>query len=381
MKPRSAARTEISTVPTPESMTPLSILKVSADKDTIKIVSNLARLDDALADELREFVEVHGLFDEETRLARLSTAQKLLMRLKRALKLFHEVRGADIVIISGSPGDIIILCLLKLIIPFAEYKVVSVDLILQTPKTKRQYIFAKLRKSILSNVDLFINHFRRLGKYESIYGISHGRSVYIPFKVNETPDHDVSPPPPGNYVLCTGRTRRDVRTFVDAIRLSGCPGVLHQESAAIINSHGTETWKGEVPDNLTYVIDDSKEAFIKYISNARIVVIPRFRDDIAPAGIATYLSAMIRRRCCILSEGPGHDDVLTKGQAVIVAPEDPQELAKAIKKIWEDHELRSSIAESGYAYARSVGDEKRLHSDILSVSLEVLRGRTPHKRA
>lgn len=352
-----------------------------ADKDLIKIASNLDRLNNALDDSLKAFVDIHAISGEDLGLSQGSIAQKIYLRFKRAIKLFYSVRNTNIVILSGSPGDLINLCLFKFAVPNVSYKLVSIDLILQKPRTMKQYVLAKLRRIILSKVDLFINHFRHLQGYESIYGISHDRSVYIPFKVNEIPNPKMSPSPAGDYVLCTGRTRRDVKTFVEAIRLSGCPGLLHQESAAIINSHGTATWQGEIPENLTYIIDDCKEAFINYISNARIVVIPRFRDDIAPAGIATYLSAMIRRRCCVLSEGPGHDDVLTGGQAVIVEPEDPEQLAKAIRRLWEDDELRTSIAERGYAYAQSVGDERRLHSDILTASLALLPGITQHRQA
>jgi glycosyltransferase involved in cell wall biosynthesis len=164
---------------------------------------------------------------------------------------------------------------------------------------------------------------------------------------------------------------RDVNTFVEAIRLSGCPGLLHQQKADVMAKHGTHAWKGDLPPNLRLVVDDSHqhEVFLDFIAKARLVVIPRFRNDIGPAGIATYLVAMALNKCVIISEGPGVNDVLTD-EAVIVSPEDPEALARQIELLWNNHQLRAEIAARGKEYALSLGGEERLHRDILRASIQ-----------
>jgi hypothetical protein len=75
------------------------------------------------------------------------------------------------------------------------------------------------------------------------------------------------------------------------MRRAGCPGMLHQQPKDMMAAHGTSAWDDDLPPNVKLVIDDSKshEVFLDYVQQARLVVIPRFKDDIGPAGIAHIL--------------------------------------------------------------------------------------------
>jgi glycosyltransferase involved in cell wall biosynthesis len=258
----------------------------------------------------------------------------------------------------------------------SRFRLVAVDLVLRAPQTAMARLKAAVLRLLFSRVDRFIFYFNRLEGYQRFFGIGPDRAVYVPFKVNDWDKihlwSDTSSD--GDYVMCAGRTMRDVNTFVEAIRRAGCPGLLHQQKGEVMAEHGTQAWKGELPPNLELVVDDSyrHEVFLDFIAKARIVVIPRFRNDIGPAGIATYLVAMALNKCVIISEGPGAEDVLTD-QAVIVPPEDPERLAEQITLHWDDHGRRSEIAARGAKYARSLEGEKRLLSDILRVSTDGLR--------
>src|SRR6185436_18356764 len=129
---------------------------------------------------------------------------------------------------------------------------------------------------------------------------------YVPFKVNQLAEIQrrlaVEPPGDGEYVMCAGRTMRDIRTFVEAMRRVDCPGILHQQPADMMAAHGTEVWQDELPPNLKLVIDDSfsHEVFLDFIAKARLIVIPRYKNDIGPAGIATYLVAMAMNKCVVI---------------------------------------------------------------------------------
>lgn len=67
----------------------------------------------------------------------------------------------------------------------------------------------------------------------------------------------------------------------------------------------------------------------------------------------------------IISEGTSTRGILTKNEAEIVPSEDPDSLALAIKKIWENKDYRERLAENGKKYALSLKGEERLVRDIL----------------
>jgi glycosyltransferase involved in cell wall biosynthesis len=297
------------------------------------------------------------------------------------------VRGcarADVVILNIDQQKLMLACLLRWVLPVLRFKLISVDLIMRPPKTRPGRLKALVKKLLFSRVDLFILYFKNIEGYERFYGVRADRVAYVPFKVNGWEKVASRPRDAagGDYVLCSGRTLRDIATFVEAMRHVTCPGVLLQQRRELLEAHGTEAWSGELPPNVRLVVDegDSLDAYIDFISGARLLVLPRYRGDIAPTGISTYLLAMALHKCVIISAGPGAEDVLTD-QAVIVPPEDAPRLAEQIELLWRDDQLRSEIASRGREYARSLGGEDRLLSDIVRVSLRTLgneRGLTEH---
>ena len=238
----------------------------------------------------------------------------------------QEVSGSDLVLLNIDQKRLMLACLLRWVWPAARFRLVSADLILRPPKTAKDRLKVLLKRVLFKRVDGFVLYFKDLKGYERFYGIGPGRAIYVPFKVNGWDEISRRPPgtPDGSYVLCAGRTLRDVGTFVEALRRSGCPGVLLQQKRELLAEHGTSEWAGELPPNVELIVDDSDhiEPYLDFISKARLVVIPRFKGDIAPTGISTYLVAMALNKCVIISGGPGAEDVLTDGEAVIVPPED-----------------------------------------------------------
>lgn len=290
-----------------------------------------------------------------------------------AARFVRECLRADVVIVNADHRRLRAACLARWLLPTARFRLVAVDIVLRAPASATQRLSAAAAKLLLSRVDRFVFYFKRLDGYERHYGVGPRRAAFVPFKVNdwEKMHRWADTPPDGEYVMCAGRTMRDVGTFVEAVRLSGCPGLLHQQRAETMAAHGTRAWAGDAPPNLEIVVDESHshEVFLDFIARARLVVVPRFRADIGPAGIATYLVAMALNKCVLVSEGPGVDDVLTD-QAVIVPPEDPAALAREMRRLWDDDAARAEIAGRGRAYAMSLGGEERLLSDVLRVALD-----------
>lgn len=290
-----------------------------------------------------------------------------------AFEFLRKCLGADVVILNIDQKRLMLAGLLRWVWPVARFRLVSSDLILRPPKSWKDSLKVFVKRLLFSRVDRFVLYFRELGGYERHYGIGPSRVTYVPFKVNgwdeiEAREKAVGE---GEYVLCAGRTLRDVGTFVEAMRHAGCPGVLLQQRRELLQEHGTQAWEGNLPSNVKLIIDesDSIEDYLGFIERARLVVIPRFKGDIAPTGISTYLVAMALGRCVVISEGPGAGDVLND-EAALVPPEDPTRLAEQIKLLWEDERTRNEIAARGRAYAERARGEERLLSDILRASLD-----------
>lgn len=285
--------------------------------------------------------------------------------------------GSDLVILHTDPAKLMLACALKCVLPL-RFKIVSVDLIVRTPRSLSGRIKTFIQKLLFKRVHRFILYFKDLRGCERLYGIGPERTVYVPFKVNQLEEIHrrlaLEPPDDGEYVMCAGRTMRDVKTFVAAMRRVECPGILHQQPADMMAAHGTTVWEEDLPPNLKLVIDDSysHEVFLDFISKARLIVIPRYKNDIGPAGIATYLVAMAMKKCVVISEGPGVGDLLTN-EAVIVPPEDTTALAQQIALLWDDHTRRREVAARGQKYAELVGGDDRLFSDIVRTSVATLQ--------
>lgn len=289
---------------------------------------------------------------------------------------------SDVVALNIDQRKLMIAAVLRRL-PFVKFRLVSVDLVLRQPKSFRDRCKAVIKKILLSGVDRFILYFKDIEGYNRWYAIDADRAYYVPFKVNGYDRLAArTTTAEGEYVLCAGRTLRDIETFVTAMRQCGCPGVLLQQQREMLAAHGTRAWSGELPPNVQLVIDDEDrfEDFVEHVAKARIVVIPRFKHDIAPTGISTYLLAMALNKCVIISEGPGAEDVL-HDEAVIVPAENPDILATAIERVWKNEQLRIATAARGREYAIQLGGYERLFADVMQVAIDCVTDGAEHFHA
>ena len=127
-----------------------------------------------------------------------------------------------------------------------------------------------------------------------------------------------------------------------------------------------------LPPNVKVLPDDGTiQSLIRIIERAHLVVLPIMGSRIAPSGIGTYLNAMLMGKCIVMSEGPAANDVLTD-EALMVPPEDPDALAKAIRRAWEDDDLRRRTALAGQRYSEGCGGEPELRQRVLDCAIENL---------
>ena len=117
-----------------------------------------------------------------------------------------------------------------------------------------------------------------------------------------------------------------------------------------------------------------EKSWLEYIDRAKIVVIPLLpRSGYAP-GLSLYLMAMAMKKCVIITEGLSTRGILTN-QAIIIPPEDPTALAEAIRRVWNDAELRERVAVAGQCYASGLAGEARLLGDTLNICGRLVEGK------
>ncbi|MCI0563300.1 MAG: glycosyltransferase [Nitrososphaera sp.] len=289
-----------------------------------------------------------------------------------AWEVFKNANTADAIILNIDADRLFKLCTLRYLFPFRKFKLISVDIVLRKPTSFRQKMMALVKSLLLKQVDLLVLYFKHTSGYEKYFGIQKKQIRYVAFKVNswEQRFKDYSADPTtGAYVLCAGHTLRDLKTYIEAVRIARVPAVLLTRGTSLMQMHGTELITEGFPQNLRLETDSegTEEAFLKWIKNAAIVVIPRFSFDISASGISTYLCSMAAWRCVVLSKGPGAEDLLTNDQAILVDPEDPNQLAKAMLAAWNDSCLRRTIAINGRKYVEQLQGEDRLLDDILKL--------------
>lgn len=285
-------------------------------------------------------------------------------------EMISHLRETDIIVINGATSTVFKLALHFLLKPWSKKPLVAVDLVLRIPITKKQRIFAVFKRFLLLRVDHFIHYFKDLRGYNQYYGISDARSSYIPFKVNIWGTDLSTLPLAEEYIFTLGISQRDYDTFIRAVSLIPYPAAMPEFSFKNFENRGTNfQWaQDNLPKNLRLLRDQgSKQDLIHHLARAKLVVIPTLRTSLCASGISTYLDAMYLKKCVILSEGPGASDLL-KDQAILVPPEDPKALARAIQKLWEETPLRESTAEAGNRYARALGNESDLILRVIEQS-------------
>ena len=323
-------------------------------RQTLRVLSGLPRFDGIITD--RYAVQADYIREDDT--------------FTNGMRLFSRARGHDIVLMNSSTRGLLGLCVMRWVWPFHSWRLVSLDIHLNEPIGWKQRLFAKLKRFLLKKVDLHILFFNDLAGYERCFGITPAKAKFVPFKVNswETLLQNDKSNNEGEYVFCGGRSLRDLETFKRAMAQVPFPGLLlYQQDPTFMALHGTPVDLAGLPQNVRPERHDgNNDTWIDYIRRAKIVVIPTFANSIYAPGLSLYLLAMGLRRCVIISEGPQTRGLLDK-EVIIVPPEDPEALACAIRKLWEDGVLRKQVADTGRKYAELCAGETRMLHDIAGI--------------
>jgi glycosyltransferase involved in cell wall biosynthesis len=140
-----------------------------------------------------------------------------------------------------------------------------------------------------------------------------------------------------------------------------------------LGRHGT-TLPRDIPPNVRLVAHDGDpETWIAHIRGAKVVALPVLPETISSSGIGTYIDAMAMRKCVVMTEGVATRGLLSD-QAVVVPPRDPEALAAAVRRAWEDASFREKVASAGRDYAERLAGEERLHRDVAREAVRLAAG-------
>jgi glycosyltransferase involved in cell wall biosynthesis len=286
-----------------------------------------------------------------------------------AFALFFRSFRNDVILLDGNEPYLWLLCLLRWLWPFARSQLVCVDIMFVKPVTFRQRLASRVMRMLLKRVDHFIHYFKDLAGYERYFGIGPDRSSFVPFKINSwehIPAADELSAD-GDFIFTGGRSLRDIDTFLAAMRRVAYPGVLLYHDLPRMAENGTPLSLDALPANVRAVEDDgSAGSWLEQMRRARIVVLTTLPSSIRAIGVTSYLMAMALKKCVIITDGPATRGIL-RDEAILVPAGDPDALAAAIERVWNDAKLREETAARGRAYAERLGGTERLFGDILRI--------------
>ncbi len=203
---------------------------------------------------------------------------------------------------------------------------------------------------------------REAAEFPGFWGIPASRVHFTPFCFGI--DASVERPPAGSTVFAGGDSLRDYRALLAAAPSLPVPVVIATRLGEPVNRDNVRL--GPLP---SAVYDEE-------LLSARIIVVPLCDGTRRSAGHQTYLSAMALGKPLIVTDSPGVRDYVTHRETgLIVPPNDPQQLAEAIRWLLDD--ANEAEVRRMCALARATALETYTLEAYLGRVLDVLSNATP----
>ncbi len=297
----------------------------------------------------------------------------LLHDLKPGLTLFKDVfvsRQLMTAFLIANPSTSLLIQLgLMRLFRVIPCHVFVFDLILKNPNSKQERIIAIIKGFFISMLDYIIGIHKDTSGYERAYRIGKAKFLYVPFKANNFASKDEIVVSEGDYVVALGASQRDYQTLIEAARYTN-EKIIIVCSDDNARRHNADVGNDEeYPPNISRIRETlDSQAWYNYLAWSKLVVIPILESAIQPAGVSVYLESMILKKPVIISTGASTNFILEhEREAILVPPGDPRVLGQAISRLACDASLRNQIAQAGYEYALSLGDDGMLRKNILEL--------------
>jgi glycosyltransferase involved in cell wall biosynthesis len=211
------------------------------------------------------------------------------------------------------------------------------------------YFPTDLRRSLarfaLGKVDRFVVH--STGEIDLIANyldIPRSRVRFVPLQRApigvEDAEEDAQP-----FVLAMGSANRDYKTLVEAAKITSLPLTIVAAPRCVADI--------SLPPNVKFLTALTPHQCHVLVRQARFSIVP-LADTAAASGQVTVIEAQRLARAVIATRSMGTIDYIDDGRTgLLVDPRNPEDLAGAMRKLWEDRTAREAIAAGGAAFASS----------------------------
>lgn len=299
---------------------------------------------------LEEAIDGH----QHVKIVRWPTADGTLQRIRRAAWV---CRTADVILLNQSPLDQLAFGLVRRLPVLQRARLIVLDHNFDWPQPG---LVTALKNQIwrlaYSRVDYSVQHMYWCQELEEFFGIPEKKFKYMPFKVNSFEILKTLKAEEGDYVFTGGYSARDFDTFCKAMASLPYSGRISTSLSTYTRNVNRTRWTAShVPANVQ-LVEDTGDAWWHAIAKAKLVVFTIPKQTVSGAGISACMTALGLGKCVIFTECPATRGVFTNRQELaIVPPENPKDLANTIEELWEDDELRRSLALRGNQYASKIG--------------------------
>ena len=158
------------------------------------------------------------------------------------------------------------------------------------------------------------------------------RFAFIPWPANILPEAQ----PPGDYIFAAGRSVRDWRTFMDAVR--------DLDYKCVVVASKKDIAELEVPPNVTVFTDIPHDDYMELMRRSRLVVVPLV-PTVRSTGQAVVLEAMAMGKPVIATKTAGLEDYICNSETGILC--EPCELRTAMQSALSDSDVCDRLGRAG----------------------------------
>jgi len=201
-----------------------------------------------------------------------------------------------------------------------------------------------IQRFLFSSVDkIFVSSSQEIETYSKRLDLPKDKFAFIHFHTNVIEPKMLRSP--NSYVLSAGRTGRDFHTLIEAAR--NLPGI---KFVIISDQQGAAGLA--LPKNVRLFINLPREDYLRLLKECSLVVVP-LKRLIKSTGQVVILEAMAYGKPVIATDVVGTRDYIHSGfNGILVPPNDPILLAKAIRRLEDSIYLQEKLSQNALDFVR-----------------------------
>ncbi|MDZ7697255.1 MAG: glycosyltransferase family 4 protein [Deltaproteobacteria bacterium] len=314
--------------------------------------------------------EADSLADKAPRLFAFieKTPSRIIQKLAPILKLaiiIKFIHKYDILVTAGiKTGQL--LALFRSIFRINKPMHIILELMLDEEREKIGWkIKRTIQRFLFSSVDMiFVSSSQEIETYSRRLNLPKNRFKFIHFHTNVIEPKMLSSS--HSYVLSAGRTGRDFHTLVEAA------GRLADIKFVIISDQQSATGL-VLPKNIMLHVNIPREDYLRLVKECSFVVVP-LQTLVKSTGQVVILEAMAYGKPVIATDAVGTKDYIQSGlNGIIVPPNDPVSLAKAIRQLADDASLHEKLSRNAFDFVKANCTFAKYVTKILDTACELLR--------